>query len=236
MDKVTRFSGLDWYSENNRTIMAVGAGGINSYVIFNLSRIGFPLWIVDPDEIDQTNVTGGQLYRTKDIGKMKVLAMLDIVREFGCTNKISPIPVHFTKETGTAPIMITGLDNMAARRTCFEVWKESLDGSDSKEDFLLIDGRLNAENFDVFCVQGTKPEDIEIYEKEWLFSDSEVKDADCTMKQTSFAAMGIASMMTACLCNWLTNRKLKTDFREVPFKQSVYLPLFRTTFAELEIV
>lgn len=242
MAKSTRFSDLDWYSENTREIMVVGAGGIGSFTIFNLSRIGFPLYIVDPDGIDETNVSGGQLYRTKDIGKSKVEAVSEIVKEFGCTNSIIPFNNYYSAEIGTTPIMITGLDNIKARKECFETWvttrnelpidyKEG-DEFTGADDFLFIDGRLNAEQMEVFCVQGNRPEQIEAY-KEYLFNDEEIPDAPCSAKQTSFAAMGIANIIVASLCNWLTNRKLGEEFREIPFKQSFFLPLFKYDITEI---
>jgi hypothetical protein len=183
------------------------------------------------------------MYSTKDIGTTKVVTISEIVYEFGCTNRITPVVDYYSKEMGVAPIMITGLDNMKARKECFEAWLESRntlpddyqegDEFTGSNDYLFIDGRLNAEHMEVFCVQGNHPEQIEAY-KETLFDDSEIAEAPCSAKQTSFAAMGIANLIVASLCNWLTNRKLGEEFREVPFKQSFFLPLFRYEFSNVE--
>ena len=60
----------------------------------------------------------------------------------------------------------------------------------------FIDGRLTAEQLQIYCV---KYQDIERYRTEALFSDSDVPDAPCTMKQTSHVAAMIASYMVISL-------------------------------------
>lgn len=224
MKRVTRFSDLDWASEI-RNIFIVGAGGIGSYTIFNLSRIGHILYICDFDTVDETNTIGGQLYRTKDINKLKVVAISEICEEFGCINSIDPIQHKYDEELGMTDICITGLDNMKARKEVYYAWKNHLYESVHPEDCLFIDGRLIAELSEVFTIKGDDGEGMKDYEENWLFEDSEVEDLSCTAKQTSFMAMNIASLITATLCNFLTNRKLSVDFREVPFHQRFYSPL-----------
>lgn len=219
----TRFSGADWASEL-RDIVLVGTGGIGSWLALNLSRIGHSLNLFDMDMVDETNVTGGQMFRKTDIGKPKVGAVMQTCRDFGCTNRILTIVDRYAKNYGVLPITITGLDNMAARKTVFEAWKESISQEPGLQaGALLLDGRLTTEMFEVLAVQW-KPEQLEEYEKDYLFSDDEAEILDCTNKQSTFSAMGIASLMTATLCNFLTNRKLGMDFREVPFYQRIYYP------------
>lgn len=235
--RITRFSDLDWASEL-KEIMIVGAGGIGSYTIFNLSRIGHELFIVDYDNVDEGNTIGGQLYRTKDISKLKTTAITEICREFGCINKINGFSEVFSKEIGMLDICITGLDNMSTRKEVFEVWKNHVKKSSNKDKCLLIDGRLTAELFEILAVQGDKEEQVEEYEKKYLFDDSEVEELSCTAKQTTYTAMGIASFMTAILCNWLTNRKLGMDFRETPLHTRIYYPamLFGISVKEEEAI
>ena len=218
-----RWSGFDWASEQ-KSIMLVGAGGINSWVAFSLSRIMHELYIVDFDVVDETNVQGGQLYRTIDIGRTKVAAVKEICRQFGCTNSIYDIPHSFSREVGITPICITGLDNMATRKEVFELWEESLNKSINKEEHLLLDGRMNGELFEIFAIQGNNLEQIQEYKDNWLFSDSEVEELECTRKSTTFVAMGIASFITATLCNWLANKKMDAELKEVPFHQRFFVP------------
>lgn len=230
--EATRFSGADWASEIKEVLM-VGLGGIGSWTAFSLSRIGHTLLLVDDDVVDETNVKGGQLYRPVDVGNYKVAAVHSLCRTMGCSNHMELLADKFnpTYHTGI-PIVVTGLDNMKARKEVYQNWKKEVGYSTKKEDHLLIDGRLLIETMEVFAIQGNKPEQLEEYESEWLFDDSEVEEAECTTKQSSFAAMTIGGMITATLCNWLTNRKLGMDFREVPFHQRLYYPAFNYDIKE----
>lgn len=228
--KGTRWSGADWASET-REIILVGVGGIGSWTALNLSRIGHSLYIFDPDTVDETNVLGGQMYKKTDVGSKKVLAVQRMCRDMGCSSSISAWDREYKVESGIMPIMITGLDNMKARKDVFNAWYNRMvsdckDAPERRKDYLLIDGRLLMEHMEVFALRGDDTAGIEEYRTEHLFDDSEVKDADCTTKQSTFAAMMIAGMITATLCNFLTNRKLGEEMREVPFHQKLFLPIF----------
>lgn len=216
-----RWSGADW-ADQQSDILLIGAGGIGSWTALALSRIEHRLTIIDPDMVDTTNVEGGQMYRVGDVGEHKVNAVLAICREFGCNNRLTVVADRFTPEKGTFPITIMGVDNMVARRDGFETWSTTF--GDNKEA-LFIDGRLLMETCEVFTIKGGDLGAIKEYKEKWLFKDSEVEDLDCTNKQSTFAAMTIAGMITGTLCNFLTNKKLQIDFREVPFHQRMYFPI-----------
>src|SRR5450631_3991042 len=89
-----RWGGMDWATEQ-REIMLIGNGGIGSFTALSLARIGHSLILIDPDICDLTNVQGGQLHRTTDIGRDKVAAVSEICREFGCTSEITTINEFF---------------------------------------------------------------------------------------------------------------------------------------------
>lgn len=227
--RTTRFSGADW-ADQLHSILVIGAGGISSWTILNLSRIGHDLIIVDPDMVDETNVTGGQMYRMADIGKSKVSAVYEICRAMGCINEMDLIEDYYEAGMGMENICITGLDNMKARKEAFDAWEahvDTVDDSGNAKDCLFIDGRLTLEMFEVFAIQGSDMEAREKYRQNHLFSDEEAMALDCTTKQSTFGAMGIASFITATLCNFLTNRKLDVDFREVPFYQRIHFPILQ---------
>lgn len=86
---------------------------------------------------------------------------------------------------------------------------------------IFIDGRLRAEQMQIFCVT---PNRIEEYEKH-LFDDSEVEDAPCTLKQTSHSAAMIGAHMTAFFTNHLTNNYSGDIDRTVPFLWEYFIPL-----------
>lgn len=233
--RTTRFSGADW-ADQLHDIMLIGAGGIGSWLALSLGRIGHKLYVIDPDKVDETNVTGGQLYKYTHINSFKVHAVQAICREFGVSSQITAIPDFFTADSGMTNICITGLDNMAARRLAFEQWCKHVSEQDAeqRDKCLFMDGRLTIEMFEIFTLQGDKPELWEVYEKEHLFTDEEAAELDCTTKQSTFAAMGIGSFMTATLCNWATNQKLQIEFREVPFYQRQYMVNFSQKMADAD--
>lgn len=235
--RTTRFSGAEW-ADQLRVITIVGVGGIGSWLAFNLSRIGHELIIIDPDTVDETNVYGGQMYRSGDVGNTKVGSVRSICREFGTGSYIQILPEYFQPDLLETSIVITGLDSMAPRRQVYEAWKANMDhGLFVREESLLIDGRLTMEMYEILAVQGTRKDQMEIYDKEHLFTDEEAEELDCTTKQSTFGAMGIAAAMTATLCNFLTNVKIgDPDFRDVPFYNRMYYPLMGTTRRETESV
>ncbi len=217
----TRWSGADW-ADQSRNIILIGAGGIGSWTALALARIGHQtIYVCDEDMVDETNVAGGQMYLRSQVGTRKSNAVVELCRQFGCTNYMSAMN-HYTPSTGTVHHMICAVDNMEARKAGFKAWKQSY-GNNPKACF--IDGRLLIETMEVFCIQGNNKEQIERYENEHLFDDSEVEDLDCTAKQTTFSAMTIAGLITGTLCNFLTNVKLAMDFREVPFYQRFHFPI-----------
>ena len=224
--EATRWSGADWASEKEN-ILLVGVGGIGSWTALNLSRIGHSLYIFDPDTVDATNVSGGQMYKREDIGTHKVYAVRDICRELGSSSAIEGMDYEYDEESEALPITITGLDNMKARKNVFNVWKSQLTNEEiEKKHCLLIDGRLLMEQMEIFAIRGDDEKAIQEYEQKFLFDDSEAAELECTAKQTTFAAMIISGLITATLCNFLTNKKMGVDFREVPFHQKLFLPLF----------
>jgi len=222
----TRFSGLPWYGDP-KEILLIGGGGIGSHTALNLSRIGHDLIIMDYDNVDITNVTGGQLYTSDLIDVPKTEALKTVCRLFGCTNKISILNSKFESGSEVLPITIMGVDNMQARKDIFYSWKDLLKDSPNKKNHILIDGRLGPENFDVFTLTGDMENNINNYEEDWLFDDASVPDLDCTKKQTTHVGALIGAMITCTLCNWITNIKEDDYIRQVPYYQTLNAVNFR---------
>ena len=75
----SRFKGLPWY-EHLQQVNILGAGGIGSWVALSLARQGHKVLVQDYDRVEPHNL-GGQLYSSKSIGKLKVTALTEIIRE-----------------------------------------------------------------------------------------------------------------------------------------------------------
>ena len=213
-----RFQGLDWYSQDNAPVVVVGgAGGIGSWLSFFLARANFNVILSDFDTVEEHNI-GGQLFKRNQIGRYKAEAVGRNVSEFS-TNTINAQIVKITEETATHEFMFSAFDNMDARRAMFKVWKRSWNAMNRP---IFIDGRLNAEQFQIFCVT---PENADEYEKVHLFNDSEVEDAPCSAQQTTHTAAMIAGHMVGFFTNHITNINLRDEVREIPFMYEYFTPM-----------
>ena len=213
-----RFQGLDWYSQDDAPVVVVGgAGGIGSWLSFFLARANFNVTLSDFDTVEEHNI-GGQLFKRSQIGKYKAEAVGRNVSEFS-TNTINAQIVKITEETATHEFMFSAFDNMDARRAMFKVWKRSWNSMNRP---IFIDGRLNAEQFQIFCVT---PENADVYERIHLFNDSEVEDAPCSAQQTTHTAAMIAGHMVGFFTNHITNINLREEVREIPFMYEYFTPM-----------
>ena len=225
--RVTRFSGAYW-SDQIKDITVVGAGGIGSWLALNLARIGHNIFLIDDDRVDETNVTGGQMFMKKHINSYKVDCVSSICYEFGSgeRSRIFPITARYEESSDLTQICISALDNMETRKKLFNDWLKLQEDGNNEEPYIFIDGRLTMEMFEIFAIQGGDAEAAKMYSKDYLFDDAESNALDCTTKQSTFSAMGIASFITATLCNYLSNAKMGASIREVPFYQRIYMPTF----------
>ena len=213
-----RFQGLDWYSQDDAPVVVVGgAGGIGSWLSFFLARANFNVTLSDFDTVEEHNI-GGQLFKRNQIGRYKAEAVGRNVSEFS-TNTINAQIVKITEETATHEFMFSAFDNMDARRAMFKVWKRSWNSMNRP---IFIDGRLNAEQFQIFCVT---PENADEYERIHLFNDSEVEDAPCSAQQTTHTAAMIAGHMVGFFTNHITNINLRDEVREIPFMYEYFTPM-----------
>jgi len=216
--KYGRFKGANWFSWLlGRDVILGGAGGIGSWMSLFLSRLGMHIYAYDMDSFETHNMSG-QFVRGKDIGKFKTDVAVDLAKEFSNHTLIEGMG-KYEADSEYSPIMISGFDNMQARKDMFANWKLQLEENPKlRKEAIFIDGRLLSQSYQIFCVQGDNLEQIERYEREYLFDDSEVDDIDCTLKQTSHCAAGIASHMVGFLTNFASNYVLEDKFMVIPFK------------------
>lgn len=224
--KYNRFKDAPWFSEQRDVYCLVGgAGGISSWLTLFLSRAGFNPMVYDFDILEEHNL-GGQLYSKSQIGKPKVTALQEVVKQFS-DEHIQVFQQKYQEDSLAHNITFAGFDNMAARKVMYELWKDySLNIFEGdKGQSIFIDGRLLAEQMQVICIRATDEEAMKKYEEEYLFSDSEVEDAMCTFKQTSHAAAMIAGMMTGFFTNHISNLNEGNQARAVPFYTEYFIPL-----------
>lgn len=218
-ESTARFSTAIWYEEiQKKTIVLAGMGGIGSYVAFLLARMHpRSLFIYDDDRVEIVNMAG-QLYKLNDVGKFKVDAIANTIREFSSYASTFAIRERFTANSEAADIMICGFDNMEARKVFFNKWLANVmqKTDEEKEHCLFIDGRLAAEELQVLCLKGNDTYNIERYSNDFLFSDEEADETLCSYKQTTYMANMIGSIMVNLFTNFVAN-ELVPNLRDLPF-------------------
>lgn len=200
----------------NSHIAIIGVGGLGSFTAFSLSKMGIgTLTLFDNDKVELHNVSN-QLYRTDDLGKSKVLAMKEIITEFDRMTTVNTFEVFADKDTlFEAPIVISSVDSMQARKNIFEACKASPGVS------LLLDARMGAEELRVFEVNMRDEEAVKMYEAS-LYDDSEALQLPCTARAIIYTGFMCASVLAAFVKSHLTSSERGT-YREI----AVNVPLMQ---------
>lgn len=219
-EATSRFSSAIWYENiQKKTVILAGVGGIGSYVGFLLARMKpASMFIYDNDIVEAVNMSG-QLYGQSDLGRPKVFALAEMIRNYAGYSSVFAVSERFTDESEASDIMICGFDNMAARKLFFNKWVSHVQSKPEEErkNCLFIDGRLAAEEFQVLCIKGDDEYNINRYNNEFLFSDAEAEETVCSYKQTTFCANMIASCMVNLFVNFCANQCEPLIDRDLPF-------------------
>ena len=218
-DNTSRFSGAIWYEAiHEKTVTLAGLGGIGSYVGFLLARMNpAAMYIYDDDVVETANMSG-QLYSNSDVGERKASALARKMSQYSLYGSVYAYNTRFTEESNASDIMICGFDSMSSRSTFFEKWLERVNEKDEegKKHCLFIDGRLAAEELQVYCFTGDNQWAINEY-RNALFSDDQADPTVCSYKQTSYMANMIGSIIVNLFTNFVANEMLGFLGRELPF-------------------
>ena len=220
-ESTIRFSGASWFeAAKDVSATRAGVGGIGSWTSLLLSRISTSIRInlYDDDKVEVVNLAG-QLFSSNQVGLYKVYAAQEVIRY--CSGSYCQAVSNRIAESSNIydKIVICGFDNMEARKLLYSKWKMLVQSfsTSQRNEFLFIDGRMNAEEFQIFSITGDDEYNMKKYEEEFLFSDAEVAPAVCSYKQTTYCASMIASFIVNSLVNFLSNQNLENMPRQVPF-------------------
>lgn len=224
-ESTSRFSSAEWYDKvREQRIVLAGLGGIGSYVAFLLSRLKpTAIYMYDSDIVETVNMSG-QLYSSNNIGSFKTNAIYNMMQLYsGFYNGVARAR-RYDSASVKEDTMICGFDNMEARKVFYESWLSRVREYDQRDldasHLLFIDGRLAAEEFQVFAITGDNKEAMKKYEEEWLFADEEAEETLCSYKQTTFMANMIGSVMVNIFVNHVANQCDPIFPRDVPFMTS----------------
>lgn len=208
-ESTSRFSGAEWFNEIQKVrVIIAGIGGIGSNVAFQLARMT-PASIIlyDDDTVERVNMAG-QLYCSNDVGKTKVDAIASMISSYTSMRQVYAIACKFTEQTIPGDIMVCGFDNMAARKVFYNSWKRHVETKSLGESArcLFLDGRLSMDTLQILCIKGNDEYSMNRYEEEFLFNDSQAEQTVCSMKQTTYLACMIGSLMVNLFTNFIANQ------------------------------
>jgi len=168
-------------------ITVVGAGGIGSFTVLTLAKMGFnDITVYDFDKVEEHNLSS-QFYRTEDLGSYKVDALLEIVESFADV-ELRVVAERFEPASFEMPpggVLIAAVDTMLVRRELYDWFIEHPDCA------LFVDGRMGADQAEVYTVDREHHNDYA--SRLWL--DSETAALPCTSKATMYNVLTIASLI-----------------------------------------
>jgi len=207
----------------------IGAGAIGSNAALYLAKMGARQIVIhDPDTFEEANLPL-QICRIEDLGKKKVEAVADIIKQFEGI-EIETNPDLFDGDVEPGSIIIAGVDSMKSRK---EIWKMVK----AQPIQMLIDGRMGLTSMNIYTVDPVEPEAVRYYEAT-LWDDSDVAPVRCTAKATLFTAGTISSVICSIVSKIVRGEKIPLEV-QIDMKE-FYMkvigpngkPLSETTFIE----
>lgn len=192
-----RVKGAPWFDAcHNMDVTVIGAGGISSWTLLALSRLNLRKVDIYDDDIVSLYNMAGQFYTPGNVGAPKVYEIIDNIRQFSPMFHGNAHSARFYIDTNVrSDIVISGVDSMRSRQEIYDRLR------DNGYNGLYIDGRLSADTMQVICFRFGDYDNMQRYEKNYLFSDFEADPTVCSFKQTTYMAMMIASV----ICNIVVN-------------------------------
>lgn len=140
-DRYSRFRLIAWWDQAKLSaakILVVGAGALGNEVLKNLALLGVGyVYVVDFDEIEQSNLTRSVLFRRRDCGRSKAEAAAEALRDINPDTRVEALRANIITDVGLGlfrdvDVVIGCLDNREARlwvnRQCWKVNTPWIDG------------------------------------------------------------------------------------------------------------
>lgn len=184
-------------------IAVVGCGGIGSFVVLALAKMGCrALTAYDDDRVEPHNIPN-QAYRLADVGRLKVEALADLVQEVAGVSLTAR--AERVRKQRLQGVVVTAVDTMAARR---EIWLQGIRHRAGVP--LYLDARMGAEVARIFTVRPADPDDIRRYEAS-LHSDEEAVSLPCSGQAIVYTGFSIAALVAGQIKKFLAGEPLKGE-------------------------
>lgn len=190
----------------DKKILVVGAGGIGSWTVLALLKMGCQdVTVMDYDEVEVHNA-GSQLYGSWDSGKTKVQALEDRLSTLSdieanfINNQITPENVN--QIVSEFDIIVFAVDLIDVRKLLFEALKNT--------QKRFIDGRMAGNAIEIYSVLLDNPEQVKLYE-ETLFSEEEAIHVECSSRAVIYNCFVIAGLITDIVARWSNDEEVPTE-------------------------
>lgn len=206
-------------------IHIIGCGAIGSTVAEMLARLGFKeLYLYDFDTVSEHNITN-QMFRFKDVSKLKVEALAEILTEINPDIVLHLEPEGYTEFTRLNGIVFLAVDSIELRKEIVTTLRYN------KDIKYVTDCRMGLTDAQCYTADWTKEVDIERLLQSMQFSSEEAKAATpisacgTTLSVTPTVRM-VVSLCVSNLINFFKNNKVKNMIIVDAFAMNItYFPL-----------
>lgn len=189
--------------EQDTEIIIIGAGSTGSFTALNLAKMGMnKIKVIDFDIVEEHNIPN-QFFRISDIGKPKVEALQEIIKDFTDTDiEIENIEINedYDFDLGLNTLIILAVDNMEIRKLIYEKIKDF--------PIKLIDTRFGGEGFSIHSVDLMNDEEKEKFEKSLNLT---AKETSCGEKSIIYTILSLASEV----CNIVKKLDKNEDYPKI---------------------
>tara|TARA_R110002020_G_scaffold24198_6_gene79817 strand:- start:132 stop:698 length:567 start_codon:yes stop_codon:yes gene_type:complete len=130
-----------------RKILVIGAGGIGSFLIPVLDRVGlYDITVADPDVVETKNLPY-QNFKIVSVGQNKATNMAD--NYSGSVNKAIQFPILTEKQMQGYDLVICCVDNLSVRRTLYNTSIKWLDLRAQGRNAALVSHNADPKMYDM---------------------------------------------------------------------------------------
>ncbi len=180
----------------------IGVGAIGRQVAIELAAIGVPhIQLIDFDVAEVSNIAS-QGYFAKDIGRPKIDATCDLLRQINPDLKVELVFDRFKRSADIGNCVFMCVDSIETRRHIYNALKDNV--------LFFCDGRMSAEVLRVITACDEKSRE---YYPTTLFSSDQAHTGPCTAKTTIYCANIAAGFMLAQFTKYLRLLPIDPDIQ-----------------------
>lgn len=199
-------------SELEFPITIIGAGGIGSWTALTLTKMGCTnLCVVDFDKVEAKNVPS-QLYTLKQIGKPKVVALAEIIKDLTGVSLYTyegTFQDKLKKIPALPQVIIVSVDSIAERQKIWEAISKEWEKDPKMQCY--IDARMGGELLRILVVNPHDKESVEYYNKK-LFAKKKHHEEPCTAKAIAYNTMVAAGLLGSIVKGYAKKQETRYDF------------------------